>query len=113
MDIKTGAAPSKKQLLDGTMPQLPLEALMMQSGGFPITTTIKSQTPVMQFLQLRNRDVRVIEYSGDEARAMIDAARDRVTQLFGMYSNDWQPYEYHETGDKKYQAWDDLARCGD
>lgn len=113
MDIKTGAAPSKKQLLDGTMPQLPLEALMMQSGGFPIATTIKSQTPVMQFLQLRNRDVRVIEYSGDEARAMIDAARDRVTQLFGMYSNDWQPYEYHETGDKKYQAWDDLARCGD
>lgn len=86
---------------------------MMQSGGFPIATTIKSQTPVMQFLQLRNRDVRVIEYSGDEARAMIDAARDRVTQLFGMYSNDWQPYEYHETGDKKYQAWDDLARCGD
>ncbi len=113
MDIKTGAAPSKKQLTDGTMPQLPLEALMMQSGGFPINTTIKSQTPVMQFLQLRNRDVRVIEYSGAEAQSMIDAAHDKVAQLFGQYSHDWQPYEYHETGDKKYQAWDDLARVGD
>ena len=44
LDVKTGAAPSKSQLLDGTMPQLPLEALILQSGGFPIPTTLKSTT---------------------------------------------------------------------
>ncbi|MBO5662317.1 MAG: PD-(D/E)XK nuclease family protein, partial [Alphaproteobacteria bacterium] len=33
LDIKTGAAPTKSQLAQGNMPQLPLEAYILQSGG--------------------------------------------------------------------------------
>ena len=94
MDIKTGAAPSEKQLRDAAMPQLPLEAYMLQSGGFSIPTTVKSQTPVMRFLQLRNRDARLIDYDEDTTDIMIRNAVDRVSQLFGQYGRDGAPYEY-------------------
>ena len=113
MDIKTGAAPSKSQLIDGTMPQLPLEALMLQSGGFKIPTTTRSKTPIMAFLQLRNNDVKRIEYDAETTALMIDAAIDKTTQLFNMFSAGNAPYEYHETGDQKYKAYDDFARVGD
>ncbi len=113
MDIKTGAAPSKSQLMDGNMPQLPLEAFMLQSDGFKIPTTVRSKTPIMVFLQLRNNDVARIEYDSETTQQMIDAAIQKTTELFNMYSAGSAPYEYHETGDIKYKAYDDLARIND
>ena len=113
MDIKTGAAPSKSQLLDGNMPQLPLEAFMLQSDGFKIPTTVRSKTPIMAFLQLRNNDVKRIEYDAETTAQMINAAVDKTTQLFNIFCAGNAPYEYHETGDQKYKAYDDLARIGD
>jgi len=113
LDIKTGAAPSKKQLEEGMMPQLPLEAFMMQQGGFPIKSSYKSKTPVLQFLQLKNRKVETIEYFGEQAQKMIEASVQKVSELFGRYSNDFELYEYYETSDAKYKAYDDLARVDD
>ena len=113
MDIKTGAAPTKSQLLDGNMPQLPLEALMLQSGGFAIPTTVASKTPVMRFLQLKNNDVRIIEYDSQTTADMIRAAVDKVTELFNIYSAGGAAYEYHETSNQKYKIYDDLARIKD
>ena len=112
MDIKTGTAPTKNQLSDGTMPQLPLEALMLRSGGFSGVTDVAA-TPAILFLQLRNRDCCLIEYSGDAADIMINAARNRVEQLFNQYGHDGAAYEYFETGNAKYNAWDDLRRAND
>lgn len=113
MDIKTGAAPNKKQLEEGNMPQLPLEGYMLQKSGFAIDTTSKSQAPSLQFLQLQNNKVRLIEYAGELAQRMIDGAVEKMTQLFGQYGKDFEPYEYHETSDPKYKAYDDLARIND
>ncbi len=113
LDIKTGAAPTKSQLAQGNMPQLPLEAYILQSGGFPIQTTQNSQTPIMRFLQLRNNDARVIEYDADTTREMMCAAVDKVTELFNIYSVGGAGYEYRETGDDKYKIYDDLARVRD
>ncbi|MDR0727075.1 MAG: PD-(D/E)XK nuclease family protein, partial [Rickettsiales bacterium] len=81
LDIKTGAAPSKSQLEQGNMPQLPLEAYIMQNQGFPIATTAKSQTPVLQFLQLQNGNVKLIEYDALTTQKMIDASVSKVSQL--------------------------------
>ncbi|MCL2017620.1 MAG: PD-(D/E)XK nuclease family protein [Alphaproteobacteria bacterium] len=97
LDVKTGAAPNRRQLEEGNMPQLPLEAYMRGAK-------------IIQFLQLRNRDVRLIEYSGAEVRGMIDAAVAKTTALFKQYGQDFEPYEYRETGDDKYKLYDDLAR---
>ncbi len=113
MDIKTGAAPSKKQLIDGMMPQLGLEAYMLQNGGFPIKTGLKSKTPVMMFLQLKNGDARPIIYDAETAAQMITAAVDKTTEMINMYSAGGAPYEYRETSDAKYRAYDDLARVRD
>ncbi len=100
LDIKTGAAPNKSQLEQGNMPQLPLEAFMRGAQ-------------VMQFLQLQNNNVKLIEYSGDQAQNMINSSVQKVSELFGRYSKDAEPYEYYETSDPKYKAYDDLARAND
>ena len=113
MDFKTGAAPSKSQLVQGNMPQLPLEAFILSSGGFPIRTTAVSKAPIMKFLQLKNNDVRVIEYDADITAEMMRASVDKVTELFNIFSAGGAPYEYRETGDQKYKAYDDLARIRD
>ena len=113
IDIKTGAAPSEKQLRDGTMPQLPLEAYMLQSGGFHIPTTPHSKTPVMMFLQLRNNDARPILYDADTTAQMIHAAVDKTTELINIFSVGRAPYENRPTSDQKYRTYDDLARTRD
>ena len=100
LDIKTGSVPNKSQLEQGNMPQLPLEAFMRGAK-------------VMQFLQLQNNNVKLIEYSGDQAQAMINSSVQKVSELFGRYSKDAEPYEYFDTSDPKYKAYDDLARAND
>ena len=111
LDIKTGAAPSKKQLLDGTMPQLPLEAYMLQNHGFRFRTTVKSEMPIMQFLQLKSGDAKMIKYDVEETAMAINAAYSKVTELFNMYSAGGAEYEYRRTGEQKYQEYDDFARA--
>ena len=110
MDFKTGAVPSKKQLLDGNMPQLPLEAFILQSGGFRIRYTDVSCTPVIKFLQLKNNDVCVIEYDAQTTQMMINASVAKVTELFNMYSAGGAGYEYRDVNDRKYRQYDDFAR---
>ncbi len=114
MDIKTGSAPTKKQLMDGTMPQIALEGYMMQNGGFPIKMKDVSIIPVLQFLQLKKGDIDLIEYRDDVAQAMIDNTVQKVKELFGQYSTDKiAEYEYRESVGAKYHEYDDLARVED
>ncbi len=113
LDIKTGTAPNKKQLLDGNMPQLPLEAFMLQSGGFKIKTSQKSQTPVTMFLQLKNSNVKPIIYDEQETADMINASVAKTTALFNMYSSGNVPYEYYKNSEPKYRVYDDLKRIDD
>ena len=113
IDIKTGAAPSKKQLMDGNMPQLPLEAYMLQNGGFNVAKTKNNLTPEIMFLQLRGGDACVIRYDADQTAEMMAASIDKVTELFNQYTAGAAEYEYRVTGDVKYRAYDDLARVDD
>lgn len=114
MDIKTGSAPTKKQLTEGTMPQLPLEAFMMQNGGFPLKMKDVSITPIIQFLQLKNGNPELIEYRDEIAQTMIDNSAQKVRELFGQYSTDKiAEYEYRDSVGAKYHEFDDLARVGD
>lgn len=113
LDIKTGAAPSETQLREGNMPQLPLEAYMLQQGGFEILTGAASMTPKMVFMQLKNFNAKMVWYDENDVRDMMNAAIAKVTDLVRQYSVGNAPYEYHETGDIKYKAYDDLARIDD
>ena len=113
LDIKTGAAPKESQLKEGNMPQLPLEALMLKTGGFKIKTTKASQVPIMQFLQLKNGDARLIEYDEEATQMMIDAAVSKAGEVFQIYSGGATPYENRPNSDQKYRNYDDLARVKD
>jgi len=113
IDIKTGAAPSKSQLLLGTMPQLPLEAHMLQTGGFKIPTTTRSKSPIMRFLQLRNNQTKPVEYDSATTADMIRAAVDKTIEVIKMFTVGRAPYENRPNSDKKYRQYDDLARAWD
>ena len=110
IDFKTGAAPKKSQLQDGTMPQLPLEAYILKQGGFPVKPKNPAYTPIMMFLQLKNKNVKPIVYEDTEAENMINAAVLETEKLFDWYSSGKLPYVYKETNDAKYKNYDDLAR---
>jgi inactivated superfamily I helicase/RecB family exonuclease len=109
LDIKTGSVPTKSQLAQGTMPQLPIEAFMLQNGGFKMLG--KTEMPIMQFLQLKSGDAKIVEYDIETTADMMRAAVDKVTELFNIYSVGGSEYKYLKTGEKKYQAYDDFARA--
>ena len=111
LDIKTGGAPTKSQLEDGNMPQLPLEAYMLKNGGFVPYRTNKSDAPIMWFLQLKSGDTRIIEYDAAQTASMIQASVDKVTELFNMYSAGGAGYKYLPTSEQKYKNYDDFARA--
>ena len=109
LDIKTGQVPNKSQLANGTMPQLPLEAAMLQNGGFKMFR--KTEFPVMQFLHLKSGDIRIVEYDIEETTEAMRAAVNKVTELFNMYSAGGVEYKYLPTSDAKYHVYDDFARA--
>ena len=86
---------------------------MLQSGGFPIPVTAASQSPIIMFLQLKNGDARPIVYDMETSAKMITAAVDKTIEMVNIYSVGCAPYEYRETSDQKYRAYDDLARARD
>ena len=112
MDIKTGHAPTATALKKGNMPQLPLEAYILQSGGFK-DYDYCPQTPVMEFLQLASGDVRTIHYDAETTAMMIRAAVDKATEVINRFSVGCAPYENLPTTDEKYRRYDDLARVRD
>ncbi len=114
MDIKTGEIPSNKQLKNGMMPQLPLEALMHTHGGFG-TDVASCDDPQMRFLQLQKRNVRVVDVPRViDNIDIVQAAYDKAVEVFRVYSVAGAPYEYRQTNSSmKYKAWDDLARVDD
>ena len=105
---------NEKQLKEATMPQIPLEAYIMQQGGFKIKMHDVSLTPILQFLQLKKGDIRLIEYKDDVAQSIIDANLQKIKGLFGQYSGDKiAEYEYRDSVGPKYHEYDDFARVND
>ena len=111
LDIKTGSVPSMKQIQDGTMPQVPLEAYILKNRGFGFRVTCKSDMPVMQFLQLKSGDARIVKYDAEQTAMAMNAAYSKIVDLFNMYSAGGAEYKYMHTGDVKYKQYDDFARA--
>ena len=114
IDIKTGEAPRESVLKEGGAPQLPLEACMLKSGGFAdVSASARSAAPRMMFLQLKSGAVGPIEYDEEKTATLMEAALTKVKEYFNIYTAGMHEYENREIKDKKYRAWDDLARTND
>ena len=105
IDIKTGAAPNPKSLGLGrdantTMPQLPASALILEEQG---TRGIE-----MAILQLKRKNVKLIEYDAEQTAAAIAAVKDKLNYLFNITE-----YARPEHVEEKYRDFDDLARAAD
>jgi ATP-dependent helicase/nuclease subunit B len=95
MDYKTGNPPSFKKIQNGTAPQLPLEAVMVEAGAFgadyigPVTE--------LAFWQLSGRaqagaDKPIAAAKPDELRAVIDNAAASLPELFAKFADEATPY---------------------
>jgi hypothetical protein len=103
VDYKTGAIPSNSQLglgkdHDCTMPQLPVEALILREA---IGASVS-----MAFLRLQRKKSALVEFDEKETAESIKAAESKMKFLFAQDTYA-RPDHYL---DEKYRDFDDLCR---
>jgi ATP-dependent helicase/nuclease subunit B len=95
MDYKTGNPPSNAAVASGNAPQLPLEAVMAESGAFG--PEFLGEVTELAFWKLSGRHLKGEDKSlfvgkPTELRAAIDAAADNVPKLFAKFADPGTPY---------------------
>ena len=114
VDYKTGKPPSAKDIALGLAPQLPLEGVIFEAGGFSSSGESKGQPELaeLQFWQL----------SGDEAGGrlerrsveLIEAAREGFLALVSHYDQATTTYPAaYRPPTARRGDYDHLARLGE
>lgn len=89
VDYKTGGLPTRKEIEHGLMPQLPLEAAILQQGGFE---GINPQTSIgMRYMQLSGGQPAgmLLDISGDD---VIKKALESLQAMIRQYDHPEKPY---------------------
>ena len=89
VDYKTGNdSRGSKEIKNGKAPQLPIEGLIAQSGGFkdvPAAAVSK-----MQYWALKNEQIK--EVKGSDNTTALKIIRETVQNLIDAYAKEKQPY---------------------
>ncbi|MCW9035462.1 MAG: double-strand break repair protein AddB [Rhodospirillales bacterium] len=111
IDYKTGAPPTKKEVAAGFAPQLPLEAAMVQSGGF------KGLKPAavssLEYWRLKGSDpVGEIRDAGGDTATLAKEAIEGLQGLVNAFDRLDTPYEARPNPEMapKYSDYGHLAR---
>ncbi len=91
LDYKTGAPPSDSQVKELLTPQLPLEAAILEGGGFTdVAPMAASELIYIQFGGGKKQgDVRTIKV---DAQAITAEAVDKLTQRIAFFDDETTPY---------------------
>jgi ATP-dependent helicase/nuclease subunit B len=116
LDYKTGKPPGRKQLHDGTAPQLPLEAAMAQAGAFPgISGTVRE----LAFWHLTGGREPGCAHSPlkteQELAEIVADTPGHVTDLLTGFDNPARPYPHrpHPGRTPRNTDYVQLARGGE
>jgi ATP-dependent helicase/nuclease subunit B len=112
LDYKTGEPPSQPQVMRGLSPQLPLEALIAEAGGFKGV----SRGPVvgLEYWRLSGGDPagRVSCIGKDGPQGVIHATRDGLDGLIRAFAHPATPYRSRPdpSAVPRFSDYDHLAR---
>ncbi len=111
LDYKTGGVPTKKDVAAGFSPQLPLEAMIVEAGGFENVPA--SAVSALRYLKLTGGDPPGEALAAhDDPAVAVDDVRDRLASLIATYDDPSRPYPaqpYPEIA-PRYSDYDHLAR---
>jgi ATP-dependent helicase/nuclease subunit B len=114
VDYKTGGVPSGGDIELGFSPQLPLEAAMIEAGGFPALPG--GSVAELAYWRLTGGDpageIRSIGEDGTALRATIDAAVRGLAALIAAFDDPATPYRSVPWPEKapRYADYAHLAR---
>jgi ATP-dependent helicase/nuclease subunit B len=113
LDYKTGVAPTGKAVLDGTAPQLPLEAAMAHAGAFgPRFTAPLGELTYWKLSGGREPgEVRTVK--ADDLAGLPDHVTERVAALLDGFDRPDRPYPHHPHPARKprFPQYAQLARA--
>jgi len=91
LDYKTGAPPSDKQVRELLTPQLPLEAAILESGGFENAPAMKtSELVYIRFAGgAKPGEVHIVDV---DAEAITAEAIEKLTQRVAFFDDETTPY---------------------
>jgi ATP-dependent helicase/nuclease subunit B len=111
IDYKTGAPPSKSEVAAGFAPQLPLEAVIAESGGF--SGIAAKPVEHLDYWRLRGSNpAGEVKPAGDDPASLAAEAKEGLAALIRAFDDVETPYEARPRPDKapKYSDYEHLAR---
>jgi ATP-dependent helicase/nuclease subunit B len=115
IDYKSGYPPTKTEVRKGISPQLPLEALMLQKGGFEnIPAGSVEELVYWQVTGTGQLPVKRIELAADDytAKQLAEEAEEGLRTLIELFRDEKTPYLSQPRADAKpkFSDYEHLAR---
>ncbi|MBN2676050.1 MAG: PD-(D/E)XK nuclease family protein [Alphaproteobacteria bacterium] len=111
MDYKTGALPKPKDLMSGLSPQMPLEAYIVENGGFKEISGEVSRLTYLRLGKGKDSDDKGEERVFKEIPEILEATLVRLKTHILAYEKETQAYTANrEDAKEKYKAYTYLER---